>query len=85
MWPSGLVGGVAGQNPATSPAVLAGEGAGEDIGFARDRLVCGFGAERPPVSGTAVLAAATGGRGWGAPARGVAWARPTGLRGSKAS
>jgi hypothetical protein len=74
------VGGAAGQNPAASPAVLAGEGAGEDLGFMRDRLVCGFGAERPPVSGTAVLAAATGGRRRG----GAAWARLTGLKGSKA-
>jgi hypothetical protein len=52
-----------------------------DLGFVRDRLVCDFGAERPPVSGAAVLAAATG----GVPARRATWATPTGLRGSKAS
>jgi hypothetical protein len=49
MWPSGFGGGAARENPAASPAVLAGEGAGK-VGFVRDRLVCGFGADRSPVS-----------------------------------
>jgi hypothetical protein len=45
MWSPGPRGGAAGQNPAASPTILAGEGARKDLGFVRDRLVCGFGAE----------------------------------------
>jgi hypothetical protein len=46
MWSPGPRGGAAGQNLAASPAVLAGEGAGKDLGVLRDRFVSGFGAER---------------------------------------
>jgi hypothetical protein len=80
MRPLGHGGGAASQNPAASPAVLAGDGAGEDLGFVRDRLVCGFGAERPPVSGAAALAAATGGAGEEGSLGNTDW-----LRDSKAS
>jgi hypothetical protein len=50
MWPSGFGRGAARENPAASPAVLAGEGARKVLGVVRDRLVCGFGADRSPVS-----------------------------------
>jgi hypothetical protein len=46
MRPLGHGGSAAGQNPAASPAVLAEEGAGKDLGVVGDRLVCGFGADR---------------------------------------
>jgi hypothetical protein len=62
MRPLGHGGGAVGKNSAALPAVLAGDGTGEDLGFVRDRFVCGFGAKRPLVSDAAVLAAATGGR-----------------------
>jgi hypothetical protein len=38
MWPSGLGGGAAKENPAASPAVLAGEGAREVLGVVYDRF-----------------------------------------------
>jgi hypothetical protein len=47
-WTKG--GGTAGQNPATSPAVLAGEGAWKVQGVVYDRFRYWFGAEGPPVS-----------------------------------
>jgi hypothetical protein len=50
MRPLGHGGGAAGWNSAASPAVSAGEEAGEVLGFVRDPLVGGFGAERPLVS-----------------------------------
>jgi hypothetical protein len=46
----GQGGGAARENPAASPAVLAGEGAGKVLGVVRDRLVRGFGADKSPVS-----------------------------------
>jgi hypothetical protein len=83
MWSPGPRGGTAGQNPATSPAVLAGEGAGKDPGVLRDRFVCGFGEER--AAGQWHGGAGCCDRGGGAPARGAAWATPTGLMDFKAS
>jgi hypothetical protein len=65
MWSLDKGGGAAGRNPATSPVVLAGEGAGKDLGVAHDRLVALVGVGTPLArGGTAarlVLAAATGG------------------------
>jgi hypothetical protein len=75
MWPSGLVGSASGQNPAASPAVLAAEGAGDDLGFVRDRLVCGFGAERPPVSGRRCGPLRPGGAGEGGSLGETNWAQ----------
>jgi hypothetical protein len=51
MRPLGHGGGVAGQNPATSPAVLAGEGAGKVLGVAQDRFGCSLMAETVPAGG----------------------------------
>jgi hypothetical protein len=50
MWSLDQGGGAAGQNPATSPAVLAGEGAGKVRGIVYDQFGYWFGAEEPPVS-----------------------------------
>jgi hypothetical protein len=52
MWSSakGGGGGSTRENPAASPAVLAGEGAGKVLGVVHDRFGYGFGAEGPPVS-----------------------------------
>jgi hypothetical protein len=60
MWPLSQGGGAAGQNPATSPAVLAGEAAGEGLGFTRARFGCLLEAKRRP-------AATVGGAGRRAP------------------
>jgi hypothetical protein len=51
MWSLDKGGGVAGRNPATSPAVLAGEGAGKDLGVAHDRLVALVGVGTPSARG----------------------------------
>jgi hypothetical protein len=51
MRPLGHGGGAAGQNPATSPAVLAGEGAGKVLGVARDQFGCLLMAKTVPAGG----------------------------------
>jgi hypothetical protein len=46
----GLRGGAAGRNPATSPAVLAGEAVGEGLGSTRVRFGCLLAVERGPAT-----------------------------------
>jgi hypothetical protein len=53
MWSLDQGGGAAGQNPATSPAVLAGEGAGKVLGVVNGGLVAQVWVGKPPGRGNA--------------------------------